>query len=910
MNTSADRVNPYDNFSALSDAHEQLLVKQHEGSPVATMMEDVSGFIERARETGILLYTSDQRSVAQAFIDYWTAMIYRAGGAADQTNLVRFDERVFPALSNEQCPYVGLEAFREWQSHLFFGRSRLIDALAQRMTKSRFIAVLGPSGSGKSSLVTAGLLPLLRKGGPDNHGAWNVLPVIVPGATPLQSLAAIIRREDETLAGVARQLKSDAKLLRIRLEESSPLPACLVVDQFEELFSLCIDYSARRAFVEALLTLTSDAGRDHTVIVTMRSDWEDSVSQYPRLHERFLNEVRVGSLLDEELRDVIERPAEQVGLKFEPGLVERLVEDTRGEAAALPLLQFTLLKLWDARNRNRLTHESYNDLGNVRFALSNCADKLSRTLRPETADTMRRIFLRLVRPANGVEVVRKRVRRLELAQGESRERFDYVLGELRRAGLVRYTPADPDNESQIEIPHETLVRNWRRLRDWIDEERANMATRERLERGAYQWLMYGRQDGYLDEALIPGALAWLDSTAAADLGVTELIAEYVRSSADEAKRRRNHKVRVAVNRIAMGAALLIILITAAAVAIIKDRDRQNTIVEANMRAARQTAAAQQARAEAETARRLKELAEADKRAFLQKKENELAELLRSQKISELEMTRTNLENQLRGVLQRNETLEREAVVAQRELRGARGSVRELETANTRLVGELNTVREQFASATAANRQLDSVIESLRSEQSTAISLPLPPEDQGVRVGGVISTARSNTARGAICCMVRDDSGRRYILTLATVLAGHPGDLVIQPARDGRGHQRIGIMWKAGKDPLRSGALALPLPGVAADRTIPQRGRFRGTEDDPETQPNVEMVGPGGIRSGRVLRATDEKVITSIRGTAADIGAPVFNTKRELIGVIGSIENEYAIVWPIDPILRELDVRLE
>lgn len=890
----------FENLGELCDAHETLLEKQHSGTAVVTMTEDVSSFIDRARSTGLLLYANDERSMAQALIDYWTAMMHRAGRALDDTTLVRFNPEVFPELDDSLCPFVGLEAFAEAQSHLFFGRHRALETLTARIEAgARFIPVLGLSGSGKSSLVLAGLLPWLKP-------KWNILPVVVPGAEPLHNLAAVLQLDQPD------QLRTDKTLLRTRLAASDERPACLVVDQFEEIFTLCSDEKQRAAFVEAIVDLATSPGPQHLVILTMRSDYEDFVARYPALHAQFLNEVRVGSLRDEELREVIIRPAEVVGLKFEPGLLDLLVNDARGEMAVLPLLQFTLLKLWKARDRNRLTKAAYEKLGNVRFALSSCADALYDKAIEENQETMRRIFLRLVQPSSGVEVLRKRVRREELARGEPEQRFADVLDDLRREGLIRYTPAEKDADSQVEIPHESLVRNWGRLRDWIDEQRANIAMRDRLERFAQRWLVYGRTaELLLDEGMIPPD--WLESKAAVDLGVSDLVREFVTRSEEGIRRRR----KSTIYRIALGAGALIALIAIITMSVLREREVKT--VRASAIAAH--AEARAAKAEAKTADLERDKATAEQRAYLAKKESELAAEIRTRQIGELEATitqlqaaRLQLEQQVGAQTAQIQSLEGELTAVKT---ASAGRVRDLGTANerieelnARLVSSAADVERLKTSESALTRRssgLQDRINTLTRQIAGASTLPpLPPSNQSVRMGAPISLARTTATRGSICCVVKDRNERRYLLTLGSIVAGNVGDLVTQPARTGDGTERIGILWKTGA----SAALILPFPGVATDHFIPGKGPFSGTEDTPESQPNVEMIGSGsGKVIGRVQRARGGKITTDIRATAADLGAPVFNRDKELIGIVSAIEDQRAVLLPIDFILETLGVKL-
>ncbi|MEJ2749005.1 MAG: SUMF1/EgtB/PvdO family nonheme iron enzyme, partial [Anaerolineae bacterium] len=206
------------------------------------------------------------------------------------------------------------------------------------------------------------------------------------------------------------------------------------------------------------------------------------------------SEVRVNAMNASELREAIERPAENIGLKFEEGLVDRLIREILGEPAALPLLQFALLQLWDNRERNRVTWESYRRIGGVMQALANTADATYDSLLPEEQVTMRRIMMQIVRPSEGLEVTRNRVRREILYRGgEAVDRIDRVLDKLVQSRLVLLTKGTTPQDDQVEVAHEALVRNWPRLLEWLDEERVVLRRRQRLTTQAEQWDAHGRQ---------------------------------------------------------------------------------------------------------------------------------------------------------------------------------------------------------------------------------------------------------------------------------------------------------------------------------------------------------------------------------------------------------------------------------
>lgn len=496
----------FPSLAALRALHSKLLEAHRTQAASDAFWQEVASFLLRGSRSGALLDREEERWAAQSLLDYWSATAYSVGRAMPDAALVDFDPTLAPLIPDVQCPYVGLAAFHEGREKFFFGRERLLNTLVAQVTASRLVAVVGPSGSGKSSLVLAGLIPLLKQGAiaesddmPDS-AQWRYLPRLVPGSEPLVNLGAILQPvQDRT--HLARTRAADE--LVTWLNATGQEPAVLVIDQFEELFTLCTDEAARTAFINQLLTLVEAPGPRHTVILTMRTDFESFVARVPALLVRFEAAlVRVTPLNAAELRAVIEKPAELVGLKFEEGVVDALVQDVLGEPAALPLLQFTLLKLWEARDRNRITWETYKRLGGGRLALARSADRLYDSLIPEDQVTARRILLRLVRPGEGLEVTSNRIRQRVLYQtGEARDRVDRVLQKLVAADLLRLTTGERPDDTQVEVAHEALVRNWPRLVGWLEDERARLRERLRVTDAAEQWLKLGRDPG----ALLRGA---------------------------------------------------------------------------------------------------------------------------------------------------------------------------------------------------------------------------------------------------------------------------------------------------------------------------------------------------------------------------------------------------------------------
>ena len=477
----------------LQEAHELLLQERDQWGDAAAAPPDfwtrVSAFVAHAQASGALLDLSRERRAAQSILDYWANALYRADQPTPAARLADFDPELAPELPAEPCPYQGLAAFDKERHAFFFGRERLVQEMVERLQQGeRLLAVVGASGSGKSSLVLAGLLPVLATGetppkaSPEltgmNEGTppqpspswemlgegeaatqpWRIL-TLTPGSQPLINLAAAVRaeldaREELPLEQAAQQLFAcegfdrEPDCLAKLLAQQSDRPVLLVVDQFEEIFTLCDHKPAREAFVRQLLALVETPQPRHVVILTIRSDFVDNVARLPALWERWRTvRVYVEALDLNGLRSAIEGPAVRVGLRFEEGIVNDLISTILGERAGLPMLQFTLLKLWQARRRNRITHEVYAAVGNPRQALERSAEAFFTRLAYEDQQVVRDQLLRMVRPGVGsTEFTSSRLRLADAFQAAAAsDRVARVLHRLIfEEGLLRLSGADSD----------------------------------------------------------------------------------------------------------------------------------------------------------------------------------------------------------------------------------------------------------------------------------------------------------------------------------------------------------------------------------------------------------------------------------------------------------------------------------
>ena len=520
MNEGVDR---FASFLELEAAHDVLLDRREQladpdrGAP--DFWEEVSAFIRRAEATGALLDISRDRRAGQSILDYWTSALHRARGDVSEARLAAFDPVLAPELPDEPCPYQGLAAFGERDYEFFFGRDRLTGEMLERLRQGQqLLFVVGASGSGKSSAVQAGLLPALKSGALPGSETWRTV-LLTPGAQPLANLrrAILLAADDSSWSDSSLVASSTGTVEGEYSEFFSPLerggegiPTVLVIDQFEELFTLCAAVEERLAFVERLIWLVQSSVVPHMVVLTMRTDFVDNVAKLPELFSLFRTaRVDVEALDINELRAAIERPATKVGLRFEEGIIDDLISTILGERAGLPLLQFTLLRLWDRRQRNRVTSQVYKEVGNPREALERSSEAFYASLLPEEQIAAKRILLRMVQPGDGHEVTSNRIPLAEVYGAEAKDRVDRVLHRLIfEAHLVKLTGVDlasaerielsflvakaRADESggqipQLEVAHEALVRNWPRLVDWVEDERKELRQRLRLRQAAQEW---------------------------------------------------------------------------------------------------------------------------------------------------------------------------------------------------------------------------------------------------------------------------------------------------------------------------------------------------------------------------------------------------------------------------------------
>ena len=476
------------------------------------------------------------------------------------------------------CPYRGLFAFREEDAPYFFGRELFTKQLSEAVRQRPLVAVVGPSGSGKSSVIFAGLLARLRR-----EGDWNII-TFRPTGDPFAALASALLPHVEPDSGqtvraeragrLAGQLRTGEEALvdllpRILQQSGRSERLLLVGDQFEELYTLCPEPALIQNFLDFLLApFTGQQFRprpNFTFLFTLRADFLEQALAHRLLADTIQPGTQMlGPMIRPELRRAIVEPARKLNITFEPGLVARILDDVGQEPGQLPLLEFALTVLWDHQRDGVLTHAGYEANNGIEGALTRHADQTLAALEPAEREAARRILVQLIKPGEGTEDTRR------VAYRDEFDAFDWaVVQQLADARLVT-TDRNALESETVEIAHEALIRNWRQLRAWMDANRAFRVWQERLRGNANHWLATGQDAGALLRDLpLAEAEQWL-AKRGQDLSATErafVRASTARRNRESARRRQERLARERFRqRVAAGAVVGLLIALGLAVA--------------------------------------------------------------------------------------------------------------------------------------------------------------------------------------------------------------------------------------------------------------------------------------------------------------------------------------------------------
>ncbi|MEH1880878.1 nSTAND1 domain-containing NTPase, partial [Nostoc sp.] len=413
----------------------------------------------------------------------------------------------------EECPYQGLKAFEAEQKQFFFGRKQVVRKILEKLAQKPFVSIIGASGSGKSSVVQAGLIPEL------DDSVWQILPPIKPGFQLLQELRGVLK-------AFFPGARKERLLWELITQEPNPLPVILehltgadkfllVVDQFEELFTVSVAEEKQR-FIELLTQVVEMTDSRLSVVITMRSDFLEPCLDYPSLNKLIENQlVLIPRITGVDLKETITEPAKLQGHSVEERLVLKILEDVGKEPGYLPLMEFALTRLWEKRDQQKyqLTLEQYENFQGLTGALNFHAENVylyedyqqdspTQERNEQEKDWIKQIFLRLVRTGEGEKDTRQRQPKAELLDiaGNEQEQ-QQALSELLDEGLVKgrllVAGKDEQGKAWIDLAHEALIEGWQRFALWRQQDRDLRRLSDRLEDALREWVNKRENEKYL-----------------------------------------------------------------------------------------------------------------------------------------------------------------------------------------------------------------------------------------------------------------------------------------------------------------------------------------------------------------------------------------------------------------------------
>ncbi|GET35472.1 nSTAND1 domain-containing NTPase [Microseira wollei] len=511
-------------------------------------------------------------------------VFHNSGGAIILTDRTHGAQRQVDSKLKGKCPYKSLNYFTQEDAVFFYGRTELTDILIDRVRRENFTAVLGASGSGKSSVLRAGLLYQLKRGQKlSGSDRWKYYDPFTPGEHPLQSF----KKATGTDAQHFKQYIATLKTERV----------VLVVDQFEECFTMCQDKQEREQFFACLLQAVEQTNNKLRLVLGMRADFLGKCAEYAQLANKIDRHlVTVKPMTRQEIEEAIAKPGELVGLKVEQALVTKMTDDVVGSPGSLPLLQYTLTELWEqaqkSPNRNRLTLECYHLLGGIEKTLPKRANQVYNSLQDEEKLVAKRIFLELTQLGETSDR-RRRVRKEDLVnQRHSLELLDRTIEQLVKAKLIVTT-----NESQsvngkpgviLDIVHEALIRHWQELRQWVADNQVALEIERKIEARAKDWERNGKTEDlglllqgatlieaetYLNDY---GNLGLLDGIAQEYIEVSQKVRDRLIQKELERKQRELKAVKTR-NRILVGSLGVVSAVAVGAFFLWRDAERQKTI---------------------------------------------------------------------------------------------------------------------------------------------------------------------------------------------------------------------------------------------------------------------------------------------------------------------------------------------
>ncbi|WP_026151419.1 WD40 repeat domain-containing protein [Streptomyces prunicolor] len=536
-------------------AHELRALRKQAGSPT---YREMAGQVPHSVATLARAAAGVQLPTLQALLGYVEAC---GGNTAEWEQRWRQASEEIAVQEGSHPPYRGLFRFETTDRGWFFGRDRLVAELLDLVERKRFSALLGASGSGKSSLLRAGLIPPLREAqAPRLRPA--AIRVLTPGEHPMRTHAGLLK--PDRAGGAADTL--------------------VIVDQFEEAFTLCADRGERADFIELLLAAREpDSGT--RVVLALRADFYGHCAEHRQLAAALCEaHLLVGPMNAQEVREAITGPAAAAGLTVERSLTAALVSEVAEQPGSLPMLSQAMLETWRRRQGKKLTLAAYQASGGLHGAIATTAEDVYSRFTPGQARIARHILLRLIAPGDGAPDTRRRIEPAELESGRAADTA-LVLDRLTQARLLVL------DDGAVELAHEALIDGWQRLRSWIDEDRERLRRHRRLTQAAQEWEKLGKDPG----ALYRGErLATAEEIFRADVHSDELTTlERTFLAAGTAHRdlERQTSARISRRLRILGAALTALLVLAAGAGLVAWQQNNTATRERTSTLARRVASA-------------------------------------------------------------------------------------------------------------------------------------------------------------------------------------------------------------------------------------------------------------------------------------------------------------------------------
>ena len=554
-------------FADAADSQTLLHHQLHDPIPsIRAIRPELPERIDEVFSVATAKQPSDRYPTAGAFAMAVRAAETSAGPAPDDAAAAR------PRVN----PYKGLRPFDESDAGDFHGRDRLVDELITHLDEpdTRLLAIVGPSGSGKSSAVRAGLVPALRGGRVAGSSRW-FFTTMIPGAHPFEALErALLRVAVNPPSTLLDQLRAgDRGVLRAitRTLPDDDAVVGIVIDQFEELFTADVPDSERDLFLRALTVAASDPVSPARFILTLRADFHDRPLRHPTFAPVLKRHtVAVTPLAPDELEQAITVPASAVGVAFEPGLVAEIITDVNHEPGALPLLQYALTQVFDHADGATITIDDYRAIGGLTGALARRAEELWHDGDDDRRAATRRLFGRLVNLGEGTEDTARRVHLAELGADPATHA---AIARYGRARLLTFDRDPSTREPTVEVAHEALIRVWPRLREWLDDDRDALRTHRHLTAAVAGWIESDRDPNELYRgARLENAQTLLTGdTVALNERETEFLAASTRSQQEDAAAERRRVRRL--HRLVAATAIVALLALAAGAVAIWQRQR-------------------------------------------------------------------------------------------------------------------------------------------------------------------------------------------------------------------------------------------------------------------------------------------------------------------------------------------------